>query len=225
MRICVEGNIGAGKSALLDALAPGGSHEISGATATSGAGAGAGAQVTAQVYKEPVEEWGEVLDLFYKDPVAWALPFSLRVLLGFGRVPADGLRLVERSPVACHHVFSQLLFNEGKMSHLQWDLFRDYCEALGWQPDAIVYVDTPVDACVQRVRARGRAAETSVDADYLRRVEFQYETMLKYTQVPVVRLDGTLSPAALADAARREIRLLAGLDAAADDAVAAGLSA
>ena len=55
-----------------------------------------------------------------------------------------------------------------------------------------------------RVAASG---ERALDDAYLRKVEFQYATMLRYTDAPVVRFDGTLPPADLhaqmVDAARR----------------------
>lgn len=181
MRVSIEGNIGAGKSAALDALAARGFA----------------------VHKEPVDEWAEMLELFYKAPAEWALPFSLKVLLSFDRIAAG---VVERSPQSCHHVFTQLLYNEGKMSYVQWDLFREYVDALGWTPDAIVYIDTPTDVCLDRVRTRNRQGEGPIDLAYLKRVEFQYETMLKYVGVPVVRVDGTLSSVELADAVEREVR-------------------
>ena len=58
----------------------------------------------------------------------------------------------------------------------------------------MVYVHTPVEECERRMRARGRAGEEGVDVDRLKRLEFQYETMLRYSDVPVVRVDGTSPP-------------------------------
>ena len=182
-RICVEGNIGCGKSTALEhlaALRPG-----------------------LATFPEPVQEWGELLARFYRDPAQWALAFSLRVLLSFGAPGAPNLQgpcVVERSPMSCRHVFSQLLFNEGKMTQEEWDLFKEYCDVLGWTPDVIVYVQTPADECHRRMEQRGRAAEEGVDLQYLKRLEFQYETMLRYADVPVVRIDGTAPPEEVARA-------------------------
>jgi len=180
-RVCVEGNIGSGKSTALAALAA--------------------ARPDLPVFQEPVDEWEPLLTKFYADPAQWALPFSLRVLLSFA-APEDvaGTCVVERSPLSCRHVFSQLLFNEGKMSQEAWELFKDYYAVLGWTPDAVVYVHTPADECYRRMEARGREAEKHVDLQYIKRIEFQYETMLRYAEIPVVRLDGTLPPDRLAAA-------------------------
>lgn len=180
MRVCVEGNIGCGKSTAL-ALLRDGRRDI-------------------EVFEEPVDEWKDMLGEYYRDQAAWALPFSLKVLLSFvapGRSAADKI-VVERSPLSCRHVFSQLLFNEGKMTQEQWDVFKEYCDLLAWAPDVIAYVHVPADECHRRMLRRGRPEEQGVDLAYLRRLEFQYETMLRYANVPVVRVDGTQTPDAVA---------------------------
>lgn len=177
VRVCVEGNIGCGKSTALARLAA--------------------ARPDMAVHLEPVDEWGDLLDRYYRDQAQWGLAFQLRSLLSYGD---DKTGVMERGPLSCRHVFAQLLFNEGKMTQAQWDLFKDYCDVLGWTPDVVAYVHTPPDVCHARVRQRGREAERAVDLHYLKRIEFQYETMLRYADVPVVRLDGTASPEALAAA-------------------------
>lgn len=177
LKVCVEGNIGSGKSTLLQGLAA--------------------ARPDARVYPEPVAQWGDLLHRYYQDPGQWGLALQLRALLS--SCPAvrceAPMCIVERGPLSCRHVFGQLLFNDGKLAQSDWELFKRYCDALGWTPDAIVYVQTPHDVCYERMRERGRPAESMVDPQYIRRLDFQYETMLRYAQVPVVaRLDGLLPP-------------------------------
>lgn len=179
--MCVEGNIGCGKSTALGLIAQ--------------------LRPELAVFPEPVGEWGDLLGLFYREPSQWALAFSLRVLLSFhGPAGHEGACLVERSPLACRHVFSQLMFNENKLTQDEWELFKEYCDVLGWTPDVIVYVHTPVDECQRRIEARGRPEEALVDMHYLKRLEFQYETMLRYATTPVVRVDGTRPPDKVAEA-------------------------
>lgn len=195
--VAVEGNIGCGKSTALAALAARG----------------------VRVVPEPLAQWAGLLEKFYADPGRWALALSLRVLLSFhearpgdsgGDDPGSGedsggecppaVVVYERSPLACRHVFTQLMLNDGRLGADDWDLFKEYWELLAWTPDVIAYVHVPHDECLERVRRRGRAPEAAVNAEYLRKLEFQYETMLRYAGVPVVRIDGTLSPDRVADA-------------------------
>jgi deoxyadenosine/deoxycytidine kinase len=208
MRIAVDGNIGSGKTTVLHALRRhfGSSGHADGNDAV--------------VLEEPVDEWTQplpdrgdqtLLDRVYADPAEWGLHFSLRVLLSFGRtadVDASKTVITERCPLSCRHVFTQLLFNDGHLSHAQWDAFKDCADVLGWLPDAIVFVDTPAHVCAERIKRRGRPCEASLDVQYLRRLEFQYDTMLKYVTVPVVRLDGTADADTLAAAAEDAVRAL-----------------
>lgn len=180
MRIAIEGNIGAGKSTVLEHLR-------------------ARCQ-DVPIFPEPVTAWGDLLDKFYKDPSQWGLAFSLRVLVSFCEPHEHESCVVERCPLSCRHVFTQLLFNDGHLSQDEWDLFKEYCDVLGWQPDAIVYINTPAHVCHDRIRARGRPCEAGIDVTHLRRLEFQYGTMLKYANVPVVVVDGMLGPEELRDA-------------------------
>lgn len=195
MRISLEGNLGAGKSAALAALAAAGHR----------------------VVPEPVAEWGELLNAFYRDPAQYSLAFSLEVLRGMSRVLDDGgslVTVVERSPLASRHVFTAMLFHDGKLSPAEWAVYKDFHAAMGWVPDAIVFLDAPTDVCMARVAARGRPCEAGVDVHFLRRIEFQYETMLKFANVPVVRVAGTGTAAevaaGVADAVSGLTRTLAG---------------
>ena len=145
-----------------------------------------------------MDQWEPVLEKFYDDPSTWALALQLRILLSY--VSCPDTCIVERSPVSGRHVFGQLLFNDGTLRQDEWDVYKEYCEVLGWMPDVIVYVHTPSDVCHSRIKERARPSEKDVDVQYIKRVEFQYETMLRYATVPVLRLNGLDDPESLARA-------------------------
>lgn len=186
MRVCIEGNIGSGKSECLKALAEAFPHVAT--------------------FPEPVGEWAELLDLFYAAPSEWAFAFSMRVLLSFREPARLGTCIVERSPMASRHVFSQLLYNEGVMNAHEWDLFKEFHDVLAWKPDVILFIDTPAEVCLERIGTRGRECEKGIDLQYLRRVEFQYANMVRFTDVPVVKFDGTLPASEVHAAVIREAR-------------------
>ena len=189
MRISIEGSIGTGKSSALHALRE--------------------AFPETHVHPEPVEEWGELLDLYYTDKALWCLPFSLKVLLSFRHATSD-VSFIERSPLSCKNVFTQMLVDDGIMNRRQFDVFKEYHDLIGWVPDAIIYIDTPAATCLERVEARGRGCEKNVDLQFLRRLEYAYETMLKHDThgIRVIRIDGTKSKDAVAEDIVHAARLL-----------------
>jgi deoxyadenosine/deoxycytidine kinase len=184
-RIIIEGSIGCGKSTVLSQLKK--KYEKH-----------------CLFFPEAIESWKE-LSLFYSNPTLWCLPFSLRVLITqiqqykesqkHEEVP---IHIFERCPLSCRHVFTQLHFNDNVLSEKQWMLFKDYYELLHWEPqeenqDCIIYIETPVQTCLQRIKERGRECECNIDEQYLHKLEFQYKTMLHYVKCPVHVIDGTQS--------------------------------
>jgi len=189
MRISIDGNIASGKSECLEAL-----HR---------------AFPDLPCFPEPLEHWGDLLEAYYKDKETWALPFSLKVLLTFkDSNTATPHCFVERSPLSCKHVFTHMLMSEGTMGHRQWDVFCEYWDTLGWKPDALIYIDTPAAICIDRLRERNRSGEQDVDVQYLRRIEYAYETMLRQNMdgIPVIRIDGSKSPREVSEAVIRAAR-------------------
>lgn len=173
MIVCLEGNIGSGKSTVLQRLFQ--DHNLT-------------------IKEEPISEWGPLLDLYYDNPAAWALPFDLKVLHSFCDIPEpneSGIVCVERSPGACRHVFGQLGYNDEHMTPASWDIFKEYHDLLAWEPSAYVYIDTPPDQCFERIKIRGRHCESGLTEEYLRRIEFQYTNFLKFTGTPTYTVDGT----------------------------------
>jgi deoxyadenosine/deoxycytidine kinase len=175
MIVCVEGNIGSGKSTVLQTL-----RDTHGYT----------------VKEEPIDEWADLLDLYYDCPSKWALAFNLKVLHSFRSIPEPPqgaphqVVCVERSPGACRHVFGQLGYNDEHMTPAAWDIFKEYHDLLTWEPDAYVYINTSPDRCFERIHTRGRECEDSLDREYLRRIEFQYTNYLKFTSKPVHTVNG-----------------------------------
>lgn len=177
MKISVEGNIGAGKSTVFDTLQK--------------------AFPEYQCFREPLRSWGDYVSLFYEDPKVWSLPFSLKVLVEFSKqFRGDAaVQISERSPIACYHVFTTLLKDDGVLNTQQWDLFKNVYGILGWTPDAIVYIDTPPDTCLERVQRRGRPYEANIDIVYLKRLDYQYTKLMStlFPDIPRIRIDGRLS--------------------------------
>jgi len=172
MRISVEANIGAGKTTLINRLKE--------------------AMPNVPVFLEPIEEWTEWLELFYKDPDRWGFTFNLNALMSFMRVPAaSGLDtsgfdavgdisavITERSPLSCYQVFTSLQRKHNNMSAAEFELFSKIYAKVAWTPDVIVYIRTDPVVCQDRMIRRDRSSERGVGLDYLRAVHDQHEALI-----------------------------------------------
>lgn len=172
MRICIEGNVGVGKSSVLAALSS--SHVI---------------------YPEPVDLWEPLLQLFYNNKQRYACAMNAQVLLHYATVPDADPRgrpvLVERSPLSCVEVFSRMQKNEGDMTEKEFQLLCDLQEDCGWTPDVIIHLTAPVPLCHARTVARGRKSEATVGEDYLNKLQFYYTTMLTWYKPELHVVDAT----------------------------------
>jgi len=178
VRISLEGNIAAGKTTVFETL----EKEFG----------------DSNFFREPVREWGDLLELYYDDRATWVLPLSLKILLTFRNSIDHSDAFIERSPLTCRHVFTNMLFKDGTLSQRGWDLFNEFYDILGWSPELMIYIDTPAALCLERVQERGVTYEkNAIDIQYLRRIEFHYETMLKSLEgsnIVIARVDGSQSP-------------------------------
>lgn len=162
-KIVIDGNIGAGKSTQLTLLE----------------------KANLKVQKEPIEQWP--LELFYSDPERWGLLFQLVILKTLPQLP--GFCIYERCPLSSLKVFWEL------MKKNPWEdiTYRKYYEDYGWSPDVYIYIRTPPDVCLERIKSRTQEGDTSVTLDYLRVLDQKYMQMYNDMTCEKYIIDGTES--------------------------------
>jgi deoxyadenosine/deoxycytidine kinase len=161
MRIAIEGNIGAGKSTVLERLSQ-----------------------SYRVLPEPIDQWKEWLELFYQDKKRWAFAFQMKVLLTYAELEPESRKqhcVIERSIVTGRHVFTQMMYNQGILSEKEWMVYRQFYDLVEWTPDAVVYIKTDPETCLERIQKRQRKAECdAIDIAYLNKIDFHYSNMMRY---------------------------------------------
>lgn len=176
MKIVFDGNIGCGKSKVIDTIITNKSINL-------------------PIYNEPLDDWQKWLELFYSNMTKYAFGFQLRVLKSHLDKKNYQKGIFERSPLSCQQVFGKLLYEDNMMSELEWNLTNEFNEDYGWLPDIVIYLKCSPEVCYSRVNKRHRSGEDSLELDYLIKVHNKYEELYnKNTSIKVITIDASQSP-------------------------------
>ncbi len=173
--IAIAGNIGAGKSTMVDYLC----HTY-GFTPL----------------KEPNEE-NPFLDDFYRDMERWAFPSQINFLAHKFRIHLDLMRsartvVQDRTIYEDAEIFARHLHRMGAMSDREWQtyeyMYRSMSEVLR-PPDLMLYLRCSLRTIRKRIRQRGRLSEQDMPGEYLRRLNRLYgQWIRRYELSPVVEI-------------------------------------
>lgn len=169
--ISIEGNIGVGKSSLLNELKKEYAH-------------------SADFIMEPVEEWisiknhddKNILELFYEDKKRWSYTFQNIAYITRMKKIVDILLnsnkryiIMDRSLDADLNTFATLLYKEKILDSLEWDAYNKWNNFFGSTYGHMfehIYVYLRCDPIVskERIKKRGRIEEKNIDIEYLKGV-------------------------------------------------------
>ncbi len=158
MKIVIDGNIGCGKTTVLESLNNTESFKD-------------------KVITEDIKSWKPYLEQFYNNMDKYALSFQMKVLkhhMKNSKLDSNSLYILERSPLSCIHVFGENLYNDNKISDLDMQLMIDYNNSFGWMPEYIIYIKTDPEICSKRINERHRQGEDGIPLDYLKSIDNLY---------------------------------------------------
>lgn len=177
--IAVAGNIGAGKSSLVDWLAK---------------------HMGMTPFFEPHDENPYLAD-FYQDMHRWAFSSQLFFLIkrfqihrqiaeqsserhdstprGAGSLPAANIALVQdRTLYEDAEIFARHLHRQGYIDDRDFQTYQDLYHTLRKElrpPDLMIYLRCPLRTLVKRIARRGRDFEKAIPRAYLKQLEVLYE--------------------------------------------------
>lgn len=159
--VAVAGNIGVGKSTLVELLAE---------------------RMDWTPFFEPQSQNPYLAD-FYRDMQEWSFQSQIFFLSRRLRAHRDisnhpGPAVQDRSVYEDAEIFAQNLFLERNMSDRDYQTYRDLYEVLTRflpPPDLVVYLRASVDTLVERISMRGRDYEKDIRPEYLGRLNELYE--------------------------------------------------
>ena len=213
--IAIDGNIGAGKTTLMDRLEEQYQdcddvvvlrepvHLWTNLLTEGNQGQGQG-----QCQGQCNDKNENLLQLFYTDPTKYAFLFQLHIfrtsLNEMQRVLSDpNIRIVfcERSLESSRRVFAQMLRDAGNMTAIEFVLYESmFTDEIvsKYYPTEIVYLDASVDVCHDRICTRARTGEEAIPKDYLSKCAAYYTTWLHSVMIPTLR-SGITPPKSLRD--------------------------
>ena len=179
--IAIAGNIGVGKSTLVEKLC---------------------AKLKWEPFFEGVVDNPYLAD-FYQDMRAWSFHsqifflsrrlHDLRQLRDFPRTVVQ-----DRSVYEDAEIFAKNLYKQGHISERDWSTYRELYQVLTEllpPPDLVVYLSASVPTLLQRIAQRGREYEKSIAPDYLAQLNVLYDEWIGDFElspglfVPADRLD------------------------------------
>lgn len=191
--VSLEGNIGAGKSTIVDKL----QQKYALPYEESKKYFGRLALEKIVFMPEPVDIWtticdsdtGEsILEKYYKDPKTYSFAFQVMAynthLEAFRRVirenPDCVLLICERSIDAGRYIFAEMLRDDGMIDDVCFQIYTRLVESTAneFPLDAIMHLDVAPDICMERVAKRARDGEGGIPLEYLEKCDRYYRKWL-----------------------------------------------
>lgn len=152
--ICIEGNIGSGKTTLAKNLS---------------------SKLRAGFLPEQFEK-NDLLPLFYANPEEYAFPLEYSFLLSRFQHIRDAFKR-QGTIVSDYSIYKCLWFAKVNLSRKDYAFFKKHFQSLLKQiprPDLIIYLDTSTKNLQRNIQQRNRTFEKNISADYLEKVGVQY---------------------------------------------------
>jgi deoxyadenosine/deoxycytidine kinase len=191
----IEGNIGSGKSTILEKLEDfmKDNNRI-------------------VFLKEPVDIWetikddetGEnILQKFYQNQDKYAFPFQvmayasrLEMIRNIIKNQSDvDIIICERSLSADKNIFAKMLHDEGKIDNICYQIYNHFYKIYEeeFNLDGIIYIDADAEICHERIQKRSREGEDSISLDYLQKCKSYHHNWLTNTKTNVLNINANVS--------------------------------
>jgi len=166
--ISIEGNIGSGKSTLIENLRK---HFAD------------NDQVV--FIKEPVDEWETIKDvdgrtmlqLFYRNPTKYSFAFQMMAYISrlncirttITENPNATTFITERCLHTDKYVFAHMLWKEDKMLDVEHNIYNKWFNTFAdeYPINQLIYVKTDPNICLNRIHIRSRDGEGCIPIEYL----------------------------------------------------------
>ena len=186
--ISIDGNIGSGKSTLIELLKCHYKGDV-------------------VVLEEPVNIWNNIVDdksnediitKFYKNKMKYAFSFQILALISrikmIKKIVSENpniVIIVERSIMTDRYVFCKMLYDEGYINDIEYKVYLSiFDEFINDMPiSGVIYLYADSKTCYRRILSRDRKGE-DVDIEYLKKCESYHNKWLKSSKNMFIKLNG-----------------------------------
>jgi thymidylate kinase len=193
--ISIEGNIGSGKSTILEKLQDfmKDNNRI-------------------VFLKEPVDIWetikdsktGEnILQKFYNNQNKYAFPFQVMAYASRLSMIRNTIKnstdidiiICERSLAADKHIFAKMLYDDGKIDDINYQIYNRFYNMFEdeFKLDGIVYIDADAEICSERINKRSRKGESNISLEYLQKCKSYHHEWLTNTKTNVLNINANVN--------------------------------
>jgi len=171
--ITVAGNIGVGKSTLVEMIYQ---------------------RIDFQPFFEPVTENPYLAD-FYENMNVWSFHSQVfflthRIRIHQQLILSPTSVIQDRSIYEDAEIFARNLFLQGKMDERDYQTYHSLYQTLAeylTPPDLVIYLRASVDTLMKRIKRRDRSYEQTIPPDYLEQLNSLYESWIEnFTFCPVL---------------------------------------
>lgn len=184
----VEGNIGSGKSTLVEYMNKNTDHE------------------NIIFLREPVDSWNDIKDKngetilskFYGNTKKYSFSFQIMAYISRLALLRETVRnnpgkiiITERCVNTDKNVFAQMLYDDGNIEDVDYQIYlRWFDEFVNDFPiSGYIYVNSPPELCSERIKKRNRNGEV-IPQSYLERCHDYHEKWLKTVNTNIYTIDG-----------------------------------
>jgi deoxyadenosine/deoxycytidine kinase len=187
--ISLEGNIGSGKSTLINLLKE---HYI----------------VNKDIIflHEPVEEWNSIKDhnniniltKFYENQKKYSFAFQIMAYISRLNLLKNTIKkypkciiITERSLNTDRYVFAKMLYDSGFLEDVEYQIYLKWFESfIEFNIDKTIYIKTTPNICYERISIRNRTGENKINIEYLNKCHQYHETMIENINHPILKING-----------------------------------
>jgi deoxyadenosine/deoxycytidine kinase len=201
MIITVDGQIGSGKSTILEYL----SQNLDASKYV--------------IVQEDVSDWTalkdsnnrSIFELFYSDMKKYSYVFQSFVLFSRMQLLLDAKQKYPQKTIICERsfmtdleIFAKSLYEQNNFSDIEWAVYVKWHKLaqsiIDVKLDGIIYIRSSPEVCIRRIQQRARESEDAIDASYIHLIHKKHEEWLMdpaRNTLPMMVIDGNRSKADL----------------------------